>query len=116
MRITASKVGDAVVLEGRLMSRNVNRMAADFVVQIPRLTQMVKAETHGGALSFDVDSGQRCMGFTGGGAVKLDDIGGPVKITSGGGVMDAGNMDSDLVPAERRRQRFRWSASAANSS
>ena len=53
LRITASKVGDAVVLEGRMMGRDVNRMAADFVVQIPRLTQMVKAETHGGALSFD---------------------------------------------------------------
>ena len=36
LRITASKVGDAVVLEGRMMSRGMNRMAADFVVQIPR--------------------------------------------------------------------------------
>ena len=95
LRITASKVGDAVVLEGRMMSRGVNRMAADFVVQIPRLTQMVKAETHGGALSFGSIQGA-VLGFTAGGAVKVDDIGGTVKLTSGGGAIDAGTINSDM--------------------
>ena len=95
-RVTASKVGDAVVLEGRVLSRNVNRMAADFMVQIPRLTQMVKAETRGGALSFNSIQGA-VMAFTGGGAVKVDDIGGTVKVTSGGGAMEAGNLNSDAT-------------------
>ncbi len=95
LRVTARRVGDAVVLEGRVMGRNMNRMAADFVVQIPRLTQMVKAETRGGALSFNSIQGA-VMGFTGGGAVKIDDIGGPVKVTSGGGAMQAGSVNSDL--------------------
>ena len=48
LRVTASKVGDAVVLEGRMLSRGMNHVAADFMVQIPRLTQLVKAETLGG--------------------------------------------------------------------
>jgi len=95
LRITASKVGDAVVLEGRMMSRGVNRMAADFVVQIPRLTQVVKVETHGGALSFGSIQGA-VLGFTAGGAVKIDDIGGTVKLTSGGGTIDAGTVNSDM--------------------
>lgn len=95
LRITASKVGDAVVLEGRLMGRTMNRMAADFMVQIPRLTQVVKAETRGGALSLNSISGT-VLGATGGGNVKLDDISGPVKITSSGGNMQAGNVTSDL--------------------
>ena len=32
-----------MVLEGRVIGRDVNRLAADFAVQIPRLTQLVKA-------------------------------------------------------------------------
>lgn len=95
LRITASKVGDAVVLQGRMMSRGVNRMAADFVVQIPRLTQMVRAETHGGALSFNAIQGA-VVGFTAGGTVKVDDIGGRVKLVSGGGAIDAGTINSDM--------------------
>jgi len=95
LRITASKVGDAVVLEGRLIGRGVNRMAAEFMVQIPRLTQLVKAETRSGALSLNSIAGS-VMGLTGGGNVKVDDISGPVKITSAGGNMEAGNVTSDL--------------------
>jgi hypothetical protein len=95
LRITASKLGDAVILEGRTMGRNLNRLAAEFVVQIPRLTPVVKAETRGGALSLSSIQGF-VTGTTAGGAVKLDDIGGPTKVTSGGGAMDAGNIGADL--------------------
>ena len=96
LRITATRVGDAVVLEGRVVGRSVNRLAADFAVQIPRLTQMVKAETRGGALSFNSIQGA-VMALTGGGSVKLDDLGGPVRIKSGGGTMEAGNINADVV-------------------
>jgi DUF4097 and DUF4098 domain-containing protein YvlB len=94
-RITANKVGDVVILEGRMIGRSVNRLAADFVVQIPRLTQAVKAETRGGALSVNSIQGS-VVGATGGGDVKLNDLAGPVKVTSGGGVMEAGTVGSDL--------------------
>ena len=113
LRITASKLGDVVVLEGRAVSRNVTRMAADFVVQIPRLTQTVKAETKDGALSLTSIQGF-VTGSTGGGAVKLDDIGGPTQVTSGGGAMNAGNIGADLFwrAVEAWSQ---WSASPASS-
>ena len=95
LRVTATKVGDAVVLEGRVLSRNINRLAAEFAVQIPRLTQLVKAETKGGALSLASIQGT-VTGFTAGGAVKLDDLGGLTKVISGGGAMEAGSVNNDL--------------------
>jgi len=95
LRIAASKVGDAVVLEGKLMSRSVSRLDANIIVQIPRLTQVVKVETRGGTLAVSSISG-RLTGATGGGNVKVDTVSGPVKITSGGGNMDASNVTSDL--------------------
>jgi DUF4097 and DUF4098 domain-containing protein YvlB len=95
LRFSASKAGDAVVLEGQLTGRNHNRLTADIAVQIPRQTQVVKVETRAGSLSFNSISGS-ITGVTGGGAVKLDDISGPVKITSAGGLVEAGNMGSNV--------------------
>ena len=95
LRISASKVGDAVILEGRLLSRGVNRLSADIVVQIPRLTQLVKLETKGGNLALSSVSGT-VIGATAGGNVKVDTVSGPVKIMSGGGNMEASNVTSDL--------------------
>ena len=94
LRVSANKSGDAVVLDGRLTGRNINRLTADFVVQIPRTTQVVKVETRAGSLSLASITGS-VMGTTGGGNVKLDDVLGPVKITSGGGNMEAGSVSSD---------------------
>jgi hypothetical protein len=94
-RITASKLGETVMLEGRVLGRDVSRLAADFVVQIPRLTPTVKAETNSGALSLASIQGY-VFGKTGGGAVMLEDIGGPTKVTSSGGAMQAGSIVGDL--------------------
>ena len=95
LRFSANKAGDAVVLEGRLIGRNYNRLTADIAVQIPRQTQVVKVETRAGSLSFNSISGS-VIGVTGSGNVKLDDVSGPVKISSGSGVMEAGSLGSDL--------------------
>ncbi len=95
LRFSANKAGDAVVLDGKLMGRNVNRMTAEIAVQIPKQTQVVKVETRGGSLSFNSISGS-IVGVTAAGDVKLDEISGPVKISSGGGVMEAGSVGSDL--------------------
>ncbi len=95
LRISAGKAGDTVVLQGQLIGGNVNRFMVDFVVQIPRATQVVKVETHAGSLSLASITGS-IVGTTGGGNVKLDDVVGPVKITSGGGNMEAGSVASDL--------------------
>jgi hypothetical protein len=95
LRVSANKSGDAVVLEGRLTGRSMNRFSADFIVQIPRATQVVKVETRAGSLSLASITGS-IVGTTGGGNVKLDDVVGPVKIVSGGGNMEAGSVGSDL--------------------
>jgi hypothetical protein len=95
LRITASKIGDVVVLEGHVMGRSVNRLAADFAVQIPRLTQIVRAETRGGPLSLSSIQGT-VTGTTGGGSVKLADLGGATSVISGGGSMDVGSVNADL--------------------
>ena len=95
LRISATKVGDAVILEGRLLSRSVNRLSADIVVEIPRMTQLVKVETKGGNLALSSVSGT-IIGATTGGNVKVDTVSGPVKIMSGGGNMEASNVASDL--------------------
>ncbi len=95
LRISASKTGDTVVMDGRLLGRNYNRLTADIAVQIPRQTQVVKVETRSGSLGFTSISGS-ITGVTGAGGVKLDDISGPVTIKSGGGVIEAGNVGSDL--------------------
>ncbi len=95
LKFTATKAGDVVTMEGRLMGRNLGRLSADIAVQIPRLTQVVKVDTRAGSLAFNSISGS-IVGITGGGNVILDNISGPVKITSGGGAMEADNMGSDL--------------------
>jgi hypothetical protein len=95
LKITASKVGDVVVLEGRMLGRSINHLAADFAVQIPRLTQVVRAETRGGTLALSAIQGS-VTGMTGGGNVKLDDLAGPVKVETGGGNMEAVNVTADM--------------------
>ena len=45
-RITAGKLGEVVILEGRVVGRNINRLTADFVVQIPRLAARKSLDRH----------------------------------------------------------------------
>jgi DUF4097 and DUF4098 domain-containing protein YvlB len=95
LRVSGIRAGEAVVVEGRLAGHNLNRMTAEFVVQVPRATPVVKVETRVGSLSVRSITGS-VTGTTAGGNVKLDDVVGPVKITSGGGNMEAGSVSSDL--------------------
>lgn len=95
LRISTSRAGDAVVLEGHLLGHNVKRVTADIVVQLPPQTQVVKVETREGALAVASIAGS-VAGSTAGGNVRVDRISGPVKIVSGGGNMEATNVTTDL--------------------
>ncbi len=95
LRISASRAGEMVILEGRLLGHNVNRLTADIMVQVPRMTEMVKVETRAGALALTSISGS-VFGNTMAGNVKIDKISGPVKIISGGGNMEATNLSGDV--------------------
>ncbi len=95
MRISANKNSEGDVIEGRLANRNLNRFGAEFLVQIPRQLEVVKAETRSGSLNLS-SIAAAVLGATGGGLVKLDELEGSVKITSGGGNVEAGRLGGDF--------------------
>ncbi len=95
MRIATIKNVEGDFIEGRLANRNLTRFTAEFIIQIPRTLDMVKVETHGGALSFS-SIAAAVTGSTGGGPIKLDDLEGTIKMTSGGGNVDVGRLGGDF--------------------
>ncbi len=96
LRISVGRTAERNSIEGRLLSRNLSRFNADFIVQVPRELEMVRVETHGGALSFNSITAT-IFGTTSDGGVKLDDLGGPVKIATGGGNVVGGNLAADFT-------------------
>lgn len=96
LRISVVKSAERDFIEGRLLGKNLARLSADFVVQVPRELEMVRVETRSGALNLSSLTAT-ILGTTGGGAVHLDDLGGPVKISSAGGAVDGGTMGADFT-------------------
>jgi Putative adhesin len=96
LRISVGRTAERNSIEGRLLGRNVSRFNADFILQVPRELELVRVETHGGALSFNSITAT-ILGTTSGGAVKMDNLGGPVKIATGGGNVDGGNLAADFT-------------------
>ncbi len=96
LRITASKVGDSDSIEGKATSKNLERLGAEFIVQVPRDLSVLKVQTHSGSLAF-TSIAAMIVATTGAGLIKLDDLAGPVKIASGGGNVEAGNLGGDLT-------------------
>ncbi len=96
-RFSAVRTGEIDALQGRLANRNMSRFGVEMTVQVPRAQELVKVETGAGALGFSAITAS-VIGVTGGGTVKLDDLGGgPVKIKSGGGNVSGGNLGGDLM-------------------
>ena len=69
-------------------------------MQVPRDLSLVKVETRGGSLAFS-SIAATIVATTGAGLIKLDDLAGPVKIVSGGGNVEAGNLGSDFSRDQR---------------
>lgn len=95
MKVSTGSVGEAALLEGRMLHRNMNRFAAEITMEVPRDLQKLRLDTGAGAMAVR-SIGAMLIGKTGAGAVKLDDIGGPVTITTTGGDVSAGNLGSDV--------------------
>ena len=93
-RVTASKRGDAAVLEGTT-ERRYGRLSVEFRVQVPRDLQQVRVNTEGGSLSLRNLSGQ-VTAQSGGGSISLEDIGGPTAASTGGGSIEVGNSSNVL--------------------
>jgi len=96
LRIAAVKTGEIDSIEGKFVARNVTRLGAEFILQVPREISRVKVETRSGSLAFS-SIAATIVATTGAGLIKLDDLAGPVKISSGGGNVEAGNLGGDLT-------------------
>ena len=94
-KISVSARGDTVWVVGEWQGSRPRRSSSEFVINIPRNTDLVKVETEGGDLTATGIAG-RLEGETGGGSIRLDDIGGVISAETGGGSIDVGTVGGDL--------------------
>ena len=76
--------GDTAWVLGEWQGSRPRRSSSEFVINIPRNTDLVKVETEGGDLTATGIAG-RVEGETGGGSIHLDDIGSAITAETGGG-------------------------------
>ena len=95
-KISVSVRGDTAWVLGEWQGSRPRRSSSEFVINIPRNTDLVKVETEGGDLTATGVSG-RVEGETGGGSIRLDDIGGAVNAETGGGSIDVGTVGGELA-------------------
>ena len=88
--------GDTAWVVGEWQGSRPRRSSSEFVINVPRNTDLVKVETDGGDLTATGISG-RVEGETGGGSIHLDDIGGAVNAETGGGSIDVGTVGGELT-------------------
>ena len=88
---------------GEWQGSRPRRSSSEFVINIPRNTELVKVETEGGDLTATGIAG-RVEGETGGGSIRLDDIGGAINAETGGGSIDVGTVGRGTRASHRRWQ------------
>jgi hypothetical protein len=71
------------------------KFSGEFVIDVPRATELVKIETGGGGVETTGISG-RVEIESGGGKVRVDDIGGSVNAETGGDAIEVGTVGGDL--------------------
>jgi DUF4097 and DUF4098 domain-containing protein YvlB len=94
-KISVSVRGDTAWITGEWEGSRPRRSSNEFVINIPRNTDLVKVETDGGDLTATGIAG-RVEGETGGGSIHLDDIAGVIAVETGGGSIDVGTVGGDL--------------------
>ncbi len=95
-RITASRSGDAAVLEGRWEGARAGKFMADISLQVPRELALVRVENQGGGAIAVRNIAGRVEAQSGGGAMQLSDIAGGIKAETGGGSVDVSNSGGEL--------------------
>jgi len=92
-RINASVKGDTVwvVAEG---GSSHNKCSDDLTINVPRNMELARIETGGGNVTATAING-RVELESGGGVIRLDDIGGGVKAHTGGGSIEVGSVGGD---------------------
>ena len=94
-KISAYVHGDTAWIVGDWQGGRPHKFSGDFVVNVPREMDEIKAETEGGNVSASGITG-RLDAQSGGGSIRVDDIGGAIKAETGGGNIDVGNVGSDV--------------------
>jgi hypothetical protein len=94
-KVTAYVKGDTAWIVGEWQGRRLSKCSGEFVINIPRDTELVKIETGGGAVEMKGVSG-RVEIESGGGKVRVDDVGGSVNAETGGDSIDVGTVGGDL--------------------
>ncbi len=95
-KISAYVRGDTAWVVGEWEGSRPRRSSSEFIINVPRPTDLVKVETDGGDLTATGIAG-RVEGETGGGSIHLDDIGGAISAETGGGSIDVGTVGGDLT-------------------
>lgn len=95
-KITAYVKGDTAWIVGDWQGgRHPRHSSSEFSVMVPRDMALVKLETDGGNVEASGVAG-RVEAGSGGGSMKLDDIGGGASAETGGGSIDVGTVGGDL--------------------
>ncbi len=95
-KISAYVRGDTAWVVAEWEGSRPRRSSSEFVINVPRNTDVVKVETDGGDLTAAGVNG-RVEGETGGGSIHLDDIGGAISAETGGGNIDVGTVGGELT-------------------
>ncbi|MGA9390519.1 MAG: DUF4097 family beta strand repeat-containing protein [Candidatus Sulfotelmatobacter sp.] len=79
----------------RIEKGSKRKFSEDLMISVPRETALVKIETEGGNIDTSGITG-RVEAQSGGGCMRLDDIGGGVHAETGGGSIDVGTVSGDI--------------------
>jgi DUF4097 and DUF4098 domain-containing protein YvlB len=95
-KVSAYVRGDTAWVVAEWEGSKPHRSSSEFVINVPRNTDLVKVETDGGDVTATGIAG-RVEGETGGGSIHLDDIAGVISAETGGGSIDVGKVGGDLT-------------------
>lgn len=93
--VTATRRGDAAIIEGSWEEGRGRRFNVDFQLTVPRSVQLVKLSSDGGGINVSGIAG-KLEAETGGGEVKLDDVAASMVETGGGGI-NVGSASGELT-------------------
>ncbi|MGA9864443.1 MAG: hypothetical protein WBQ19_20205, partial [Terriglobales bacterium] len=94
-KINTSVKGDTAWIVAEL-SRRDSKCSDEFVINVPRNLQSAKVETGGGSVDAAGIAG-RVELESGGGNIRLDDIGGEVTAETGGGAIEVGSVEGNVT-------------------
>ncbi len=94
-KINSYVKADTVWITGEWQGGRPRKFSGEFVIDVPRETELVRIETGGGGVEATGIAG-RLEVQTGGGKIRVDDIGGSVDLETGGDSIDIGTVGGDL--------------------